>query len=218
MIKQLSLSVLAVSMGVLSGCGAPAGELTAARNGVSETRGEDGVLRRTSTGHAGYLADLAYFRQELRELEASPNPNRELAAGMADIVAHLEQLKVEPGVPGQSSLSTCGASGYSLAANVYPGFAYGGSEAGAGYVEFGPPSPWSKTLYARAYAASGVGTDYPPASSGTFSGAGTFSIPTVSASTGPDFCQRLWAYSWINANNCPDGFDSAWDDVDTCDF
>jgi hypothetical protein len=215
--KCWSLIVLAVSLGWISGCGAPSSDVTrVARNGMTEFRGEDGVLRRASTGYEGYLADLAYFRQWRQNLEASPRSNPKLAAELADTIAHLEQLKVERDAPGTSSLSTCGASGYSLTANVYPGFAYGSSEAGAGYVEFGPPSPWSKTLYARAWAASGAGSQYPAPRSGTFSGAGTFSIPTVSAMAGPDFCQRLYAFSSITANGCPGGYDSRTEYMDTC--
>lgn len=210
MTRCVLLSVLAVSMGLASGCGAPPGADAAATNGLSEALGDDGVLRRTSIGRDGYEHELAFFRQRLRELEASPDAGKEkLAAGMAEIVARLEGLTVEPGVTGlQSTGETCGAN-YKLVVNVYPSFAYGSSRAEASYVEFGPPSPWSKNLYTYAYASSGpyTGDEH---HYGTFSGAGTFSVPTSNAATGPDFCQHLIAWSYINPNGCVNGFRSAY--------
>jgi len=218
MMKQLSLSVLAVSMGLLTGCGAAPDDVETTSNGVSVTRGQDGVVRRTSTGRDGYLADLAHFRQQLRDLQASPNPDRELISGVAGIVAHLEQLKIDrgPGAPSLSSLQTCGVSGYSLTPTVSLGVYWHSADAGSGYTEFGPPSPWSKTLYtyARAQAATGGGGSQ--TFTNTFSGAGTFSVPNAHAQVGTYGCKRLLAYASITANGCS-GFDSLTEDFNDCD-
>lgn len=219
MIKHLLPSILAVSTGLFSACGAPPGDAKSITSGVTEVRGEDGVLTRTSAGREGYLEDLAYFRGRLQELKASPGGDPKLAESMAEIVSQLEQLKVEPtAAPGQLTIQDCGVSSYSLSANVYPGFASGSATASASYTEFGPPSPWSKTLYTYAKATSYSGITYgnPGPFSGVFSGVGTFSVPTASTQSGIDFCQHLVARAYIYAPGCSGGYVNVYQQMDTC--
>jgi len=222
MIRYVSWFVLVAWMGLLSGCGAPAAGETAAtgEHGEAlrgEARGRDGAVSRSSAGADGHASDLAFFRGRLQELRATPGADPKLAAGMAEIVAKLEGLTVESGGPslqGEKTGYLCGAY-YGLEAHAYPGFAYGNSDASAGYTEFGPPSPWSKTLYTYAYASSGVYTE-DEYHSGTFSGAGMFEVLDSTAVTGPDFCQHLIGFSYINANGCPNGFRSEYVEMRTC--
>ncbi|HYV46139.1 MAG TPA: hypothetical protein VFA20_14815, partial [Myxococcaceae bacterium] len=107
-------------------------------------------------------------------------------------------------------------SDYSLSATVSPG-SVGHATADASFVEFGPPSPWTKTLFTQAWAHSTAGTQY-DSHQHTYTPPGTFNEPTASAQTGPTMnCKQLSAYASINANGC-DFYVSYSEDYDSCQF
>jgi hypothetical protein len=210
MTRSLTLSsVLVISLG----CGGmPPSDVRSATSGVVETRGDDGTLRRHSTGAEGYAADLAHFRQRLRDQRASRNADPKLTDMLAEVVSRLEQAPVRPA--DAQGLQNCGVSYYDLSATVSPGFAYGSASAAADLTEFGPPSPWTKDVYTTAYATSSANTQSDPKGY-VFYPPGWYS-QSSSASTGPAFCQVLYSIAYIRANGCDGGYDGASDEIDTC--
>lgn len=175
-------------------------------NGVVEVLGEDGVLRRSSSGRAGLEADLQFFRGLLRQAEASPGQEDQVAA-MAGIVAGLEGLEREASfgtmaLSAQETGSMCGAN-YQLTANVYPGMAYGSGTAESYVTEFGPPS-WAKVLTTFVNAWSPVSPQL-DSDSGTFNVIGGSLTVRSEAVTGPSFCQNLIARAGIQSPDCPQG-------------
>jgi hypothetical protein len=205
------MAVVAVSVGVFAGCGVEA------PGQVSQGLESGGSMKRTSLGRAGLESDIAYFRELLAALKTEKEPDRQAIAQVGGLVARLEGLV--PKDSGVTLQAECGTSGWGLSASVSLGYTMGSATANAGYVEFGPPSPYSKTLFTQAWASSSAGTQY-DSHEHTYSGAGTFNEPAASAQTGPTYnCKRLFAYSSISSNDCPGGFYAAEsDDYDSCQF
>jgi len=134
---------------------------------------------------------------------------------VSDLVARLESLR--PKDDAVTLQDTCGISYYTLSATVDPGYSVGRATADASFVEFGPPSPWTKTLFTSAWASSTAGTQY-SSHQDTYTPPGTFNEPTAYAQTGATYnCKRLSAYASITANGCS-YYDAQSDDYDGCQF
>jgi len=204
------MAVIAVSAGVLAGCG---GEAPARSSQGIE---EGGRVHRSSVGREGLESDLRYFKERLAALEAEEQRDAQAISSISGLVAHLEGLRPNPRQP--STLEdTCGVSYYSLSATVNPGYSVGSATADASFVEFGPPSPWSKTLFTQAWGQNSAGTRY-DSHSDTYTPPGTFSEPTAYIQTPASYsCKRLSAYASITANGCS-FYAAESDDYDSCQF
>lgn len=209
--RCLWMAVIAVPAGILAGCG---GEMpTRSTQGIEA----GGVVHRSSFGREGLESDIAYFRDRLVALQVEEDPDRQAISTVSDLVSRLEGLRPRSGVT--TLQDTCGVSDYTLSATVDPGYTVGSATADASYVEFGPPSPYSKTLLTQAWGQNSAGTRY-DSHSDTYSGPGTFTEPTAYIQTPASYsCKRLSAFSSITANDCPGAFyASESDDYDGCQF
>jgi hypothetical protein len=203
----LWMAVVAACVGILAGCG------QGVTGGTSQGLEVGGVVRRSSFGIEGLQSDIKHFQERLEAMQADPAPDKAAISGMSDLVARLQAM-----LPTDSSVTlqdTCGVSYYTLSPSVDPGYTVGRAQADASFTEFGPPSPWSKTLTTYAFAQS-TANQQSSEHDDTFWPPGTFYETTAYAQTGPTYgCKRLQAFAAIGANGC-DFYASDDAEYDTC--
>ena len=208
--KYLWMAAVAVSAGILAGCGGE--ELAGSRQGIEA----GGVVHRSSFGLEGLESDIKYYQERLEGLQAVKKPDAKAISALSDLVARLEGMRPKDTAT-PTLQDTCGTSYYELSATVSPGYSVGSATADAMFVEFGPPSPWTKTLLTQAWASSSAGTQY-SAHQDTYEPGGTNYEPTAYAQTGPTYnCKRLSAYASISANGCS-FYAAEADEFDSCGF